>query len=144
MKTVKQVLDIKGYQLHSVPPTATVYDALQKMAQEDIGALAVLNHGELVGIVSERDYARKVALKGRISRETPIQDIMTGKVICVSPDHSVADCMELMTKNRVRHLVVQESQRLAGLISIGDIVNAIIQDQQFTIEQLNQYISGAP
>ena len=144
MKTVKQVLDVKGYQLHSASPSDTVYDALKKMAQEEIGALIVLDRGELVGIVSERDYARKVILKGRISRETRVSDIMTEKVISVAPDQSVGDCMEVMTESRIRHLVVQEAQRLTGVISIGDIVKAVIEEQQFTIEQLNHYISGAP
>jgi CBS domain-containing protein len=144
MKTVKQVLDAKGFEIHSLPPEATVYDALHKMAQKEIGALVVLDHGELVGIVSERDYARKVILKDRISKETRIQEIMTEKVICVTLEHSVEGCMELMTESRVRHLVVQESQRLAGLISIGDIVKAVIEEQQTTIEELSQYISGGP
>ena len=142
MKTVKQVLDSKGYQVHSVPPTTTVYDALHRMAQEGIGALVVLDDGELAGIVSERDYARKVILRGRLSKETPISDIMTCTVICVTPDSSIARCMELMTEHRVRHLVVRESQRISGLISIGDIVKAIIEDQQSTIQQLEHYISG--
>jgi CBS domain-containing protein len=144
MKTVKQVLDTKGHEIHSLSPEATVYDALHKMAQEGIGALVVLDRGELVGIVSERDYARKVILKDRDSRETLIRTIMTEKVIRVTPDHSVGDCMTLMTGSRIRHLVVEESQRLVGLISIGDIVKAFTEEQQTTIEQLNQYISGSP
>ena len=142
MKTVKQVLDVKGYQLHSASPKTSVYDALQKMAQEEIGALVVLEDGELAGIVSERDYARKVVLKGRVSKETPIGEIMTRHVICVTPEHNVAQCMALMTDKRVRHLVVREAQRISSVISIGDIVKAIIEDQQFTIEQLEHYISS--
>ena len=142
MKTVKQLLDTKGYHLHSASPKTTVFEALQKMAQEEIGALVVLDDGELVGIVSERDYARKVILKGRLSRDTPIADIMTRKVICVTSDQSVTECMELMSDRRVRHLVVGDSQRIAGVISIGDIVKAIIEDQQVTIHQLEHYISG--
>ena len=142
MKTVKQVLDHKGYQTHSVAPGATVYEALQKMAQEGIGALAVLNAGELAGIVSERDYARKVILTGRHSRETAGRDIMTENVICVSSDLRVDASLSLMTKKCVRHLVVRDDGKINGLISIGDVVKAIIDDQQFTIEQLEHYISG--
>ncbi len=142
MKTVKQVLDDKGYQVHSVAPEATVYEALQKMAAEGIGALAVLEAGELAGIVSERDYARKVVLAGRHSRETPVRDIMTENVICVSSEIRVDASMSIMTQKSVRHLVVRDDGRINGLISIGDVVKAIIDDQQFTIEQLEHYISG--
>jgi CBS domain-containing protein len=142
MKTIKQVLDNKGYQIHSVAPEATVYEALQKMAQEGIGALAVLDAGELVGIVSERDYARKVILTGRHSRETSVRDIMTENVICVSSDLRVDASLSLMTKKCVRHLVVRDDGKINGLISIGDVVKAIIDEQQFTIEQLEHYISG--
>ena len=142
MKTVKQVLDTKGYQIHSVAPESTVYEALQKMAQEGIGALAVLDAGELAGILSERDYARKVILTGRHSKETPVRDIMTENVICVSSDLRVDASLSLMTKKCVRHLVIRDDGRINGLISIGDVVKAIIDDQQFTIEQLEHYISG--
>jgi CBS domain-containing protein len=142
MKTVKQVLDTKGYQIHSVAPEASVYEALQKMAQEGIGALAVLDAGELAGIVSERDYARKVILTGRDSRETTVRDIMTENVICVSSDLRVDATMSIMTEKCVRHLVVRDDAKINGLISIGDVVKAIIDDQQFTIEQLEHYISG--
>ena len=142
MKTVKQVLDSKGYQIHSVAPESTVYEALQKMAQEGIGALAVLDAGELAGILSERDYARKVILTGRHSRETTVRDIMTENVICVSSDHRVDATLSIMTEKCVRHLVVRDDGRINGLISIGDVVKAIIDDQQFTIEQLEHYISG--
>jgi CBS domain-containing protein len=142
MKTVKQVLDKKGYQVHSVLPGATVYEALQKMAEEGIGALAVLEAQELVGIVSERDYARKVVLAGRHSRDTSVRDIMTENVICVSSDLRVDASMSIMTQKHVRHLVVRDEGKVNGLISIGDVVSAIIDDQQFTIEQLEHYISG--
>ena len=142
MQTVKQVLDAKGYELHSIPPTASVYDALQKMAQQEIGALVVLSDGELAGIVSERDYARKVILKGRHSKDTPVGDIMTRNVICVTSEIGVDACMSLMTEKRVRHLVVRDAERISGVVSIGDVVKAIIDDQQFTIEQLEHYISG--
>jgi len=142
MKTVKQVLDDKGYQVHSIAPEATVYEALQKMAEEGIGALAVLDAGELAGIVSERDYARKVILTERDSRETPVSDIMTENVICVGSDLRVDASMSIMTDKCVRHLVVRDDGRINGLISIGDVVKAIIDEQQFTIEQLEHYISG--
>ncbi len=142
MKTIKQVLDKKGYQIHSVAPEATVYEALQKMAQEGIGALAVLTDGGLVGIVSERDYARKVILTGRDSREIPVRDIMTENVICVSSELRIDASMSIMSEKCVRHLVVRDDGRINGLISIGDVVKAIIDDQQFTIEQLEHYISG--
>ena len=142
MKTINQVLDKKGYQIHSIAPEATVYEALQKMAQEGIGALAVLVAGELAGIVSERDYARKVILTGRHSRETSVRDIMTENVICVSSDLRVDASLSLMTKKCVRHLVVRDDGKINGLISIGDVVKAIIDEQQFTIEQLEHYISG--
>ena len=142
MKTVKQVLDNKGYQVHSVTPKSTVYEALEKMDREGIGALVVLDGDELAGIVSERDYARKVVLTGRHSRDTPVRDIMTENVICVSSDIRVDASLSIMTKKCVRHLVIRDDGRLNGLISIGDVVKAIIDDQQFTIEQLEHYISG--
>jgi len=142
MKTVKQVLDNKGHQIHSITPEATVYEALQKMAKEGIGALAVLDDTGLVGIVSERDYARKVILTGRDSKETPVRDIMTENVICVSSELRIDASMSIMSDKCVRHLVVRDDGRLNGLISIGDVVKAIIDDQQFTIEQLEHYISG--
>ena len=141
MKTIKQVLDKKGYQIHSVASGVTVYEALQKMAQEGIGALAVLDDGELVGIVSERDYARKVVLTGRHSRDTPVRDIMTENV-CVSSELRIDASMSIMSEKCVRHLVIRDDGRINGLISIGDVVKAIIDDQQFTIEQLEHYISG--
>jgi CBS domain-containing protein len=142
MQTVKQILDAKGYQLHAVAPATSVYDALRKMAQEGIGALVVLEAGELAGIVSERDYARKVILKGRHSKDTPVSEIMTRNVICVGLETSIEATMSIMTDKRVRHLVVREAGRLEGIISIGDVVKAIIDDQKFTIEQLAHYISG--
>lgn len=142
MKTVKQLLLAKGDHVHSTSPKTSVYDALEKMAQEEIGALLVLDDERLAGIVSERDYARKVILLGRISKETPVSDIMTHKVICVTSELSIEACMALMTDKRVRHLVIRESEEIAGIISIGDIIKAIIDDQQFTIQQLEHYISG--
>ncbi len=142
MKTVKQVLHSKGYQVHSVAPDTTVYNALQKMAKEEIGALVVLEGSELAGIVSERDYARKVILKGRHSKDTPVSEIMTRNVVCVTSEMRVDACMSLMTDKRVRHLVVRDAEKLSGVVSIGDVVKAIIDDQKFTIEQLEHYITG--
>ena len=142
MKTVKQILDKKGHEIHSVTPDSTVYEALQKMAQQGIGALIVLDGEELAGIVSERDYARKIVLLGQRSADTPVKEIMTKNVICVSSDHGVDASMSIMSDKRVRHLVVRDDDRITGVISIGDVVKAIIDDQQFTIEQLKTYISG--
>ena len=142
MKTVKQILDNKGYQVHSVTPASTVYEALQKMAQEGIGALIVLDGEELAGIVSERDYARKIVLLGQRSADTPVKEIMTKNVICVSSNHGLEASLSIMSDKRVRHLVVRDDDRITGVISIGDVVKAIIEHQQFTIEQLEHYISG--
>jgi signal-transduction protein with cAMP-binding, CBS, and nucleotidyltransferase domain len=142
MKTVKQILDNKGHQIHSIAPAATVYEALQKMAQEGIGALVVLDGENLAGILSERDYARKVVLMGHSSSNTPVRDIMTKNVICVGSNIGVDASMSIMTDKRVRHLVVRDDNKITGVISIGDVVKAIIDHQQFTIEQLEHYISG--
>lgn len=144
MKTVKQVLRRKGSTIHSIAPAAPVFEALEKMAAADVGALAVIDHGELVGILSERDYARKVILLGKASKEVPVRDIMSTRVVCVGPERPMDACMALMTENRVRHLPVLENDRLVGIVSIGDVVKAIIEEQQFTIEQLEHYIKGTP
>ena len=142
MKTVRQILDVKGYKLHTIHSDVTVFEALQRMAHDGIGALVVVDDGKLVGIVTERDYARKVILKGRHSTDTPVRDILTREVICVTSDANVDVCMSVMTEERTRHLVVRDETRLSGVISIGDVVKAIIEDQQFTIEQLERYISS--
>ena len=142
MKNVRQILDVKGYELHTIHSEATVFEALQRMAHDQIGAMVVVDEGKLVGIVSERDYARKVILKGRHSKDTQVRDIMTREVICVSSDTEVDMCMSVMTDKRIRHLVVRDEARLSGVISIGDVVKAIIEDQKFTIEQLERYISS--
>ena len=142
MKTVRQMLGGKGYTVHTIGPEAPVFEALQKMADEDVGALVVVEHGEVVGLLSERDYARKVILQGKSSKETPVRDIMSRRVVCVSSQQRMDSCMALMTEKRVRHLPVLENEQLAGVISIGDVVKAIIEDQQFTIEQLEHYIRG--
>jgi CBS domain-containing protein len=144
MITVRQLLRVKGNKICSVSPGAKVYEALQVMADNNIGALLVLDGERLVGIFSERDYARKVVLRGKTSRETPVSEVMTEKVDCVIPSQSVPECMGLMTDKHIRHLPVMEDGRLVGVISIGDVVKSIISDQAFTIEQLESYISGTP
>jgi CBS domain-containing protein len=140
MKTVQQMLEGKQHRLLSVSPEATVYDALGLMAKHDVGALVVLDGERLAGIFSERDYARKVILFGKSSKETLVREIMTDKVLCVRPDQSVDQCMALMTDKRVRHLPVLEHKKVIGVISIGDVVKEVISEQQFVIEQLEQYI----
>jgi len=142
MKTVRQILGPKGTTVHTVEPGTSVYDALARMAEVNVGALVVVDNGEVVGLFSERDYSRKVILVGKASRETTVVEIMSHPVICVSSQHNVDSCMALMTDKRVRHLPVLENGQLAGIISIGDVVKAIIEEQQFTIEQLEHYISG--
>jgi CBS domain-containing protein len=140
MASVKQLLDRKGTALFCVTPEDPVLEAIRQMAERHVGALLVMKGDELVGIVSERDYARKVILLGRSSRDTPVWQIMSAPVHTVSPNHSVEDCMRLMTERRIRHLPVVERGLVAGVISIGDLVKAVIQDQKQTIEQLESYI----
>ena len=143
MKTVAQILGSKPDQsVHTVEPTASVYDAVKLMADKNVGALVVTERGKVVGIVSERDYARKVVLLARSSKDTPLRDIMSSPVMYVHPEHTVDQCMALMTENRLRHLPVMDDGRLIGLVSIGDLVKATISEQQFIIEQLEHYISG--
>jgi len=143
MTTVREMLRFKGSDVWSVPPTATVYDALRVMADKNIGAVLVVEAGRVVGILSERDYARKVVLYGRSSKETAVGDIMTERVVYVRPEQNAEDCMAVMTDKHVRHLPVLDGERLLGVISIGDVVKSIIADREFTIEQLEQYITGA-
>lgn len=140
MKNAKQILEGKTDKIHSTTPDATVYEALQKMAVEEVGALVVLEGGKLVGIMSERDYARKVILKDRFSKQTKVSEIMTADVLCVPPTTLTDACMSLMTDKHIRHLVVMEDGELLGVISIGDIVKAVIEGQEFTIEQLQHYV----
>jgi CBS domain-containing protein len=142
MSTIKQILDTKGYAVWSIHPRESVFAAIQQMAEKEVGALVVLEGDAVVGIISERDYARKVMLKGRSSRETMVQDIMTADVIHVRLDQSIEECMTIVTERRIRHLPVLDSGRLVGIISIGDLVKTIIAEQQFIIEQLEHYISG--
>ena len=140
MTTIKQLLHHKGPEVHSVPPEATVYDAIKKMADNNVGSLVVLDNGALVGILTERHYARNVVLKGRTSPTTPVQAIMDTNVIYAKPEQTVEECMAVMTDKKVRHLPVIQDGSLIGIISIGDLVQAIISHQQFTIEQLEFYI----
>jgi CBS domain-containing protein len=140
MKTVRQIIAGKQVKLLSIPPDAIVYDALKMMAEHEVGALVVLDGGHLVGIFSERDYARKVILHGKSSKETLVREIMTPRVLCVRPEQTVDECMALMTDKRVRHLPVLERKQVIGVISIGDVVKEVISEQRFVIEQLEQYI----
>ena len=141
MKTVEQILDGKGSDVWSITPDASVLEAIKLMAEKEVGALLVMTGEKPVGIVSERDYARKVILKGR-SQETSIQDIMTTHVVYVSPDQSIEECMALMTEKHIRHLPVMDGERLRGMLSIGDLVKAVIAEQKLVIKELERYISG--
>ena len=141
MKTVRQMLHGKS-PLLSIPPTATVYDALDVMARHDVGALVVLDEGRLAGMFSERDYARKVILQGKTSKHLAVSEIMTPRVLCVGPDDSVEACMALMTDGRVRHLPVVDAGSVVGVVSIGDVVKTLLHEQQFVISQLERYITA--
>ena len=143
MTIVAEILKSKAdASVHTIDPDASVFEAVKVMAQKNIGALLVVDDGELVGVVTERDYARKVALMDRSSKHTPLRDIMTSPVMVVHPRHTSEECMALMTENRLRHLPVMDGGKLIGLISIGDLVKDIISAQKFIIEQLEHYISG--
>ena len=140
--TVRSVLKQKGPETWSVDADAFVYDALAMMADKRIGALLVISQGKLVGVISERDYARKVALQGKSSSETHVKEIMTSPVVSVGPEDTVEDCMRIMTDGRVRHLAIVENEKVVGVLSIGDLVKWVISAQQQTIEQLHNYIDG--
>jgi IMP dehydrogenase len=135
-------LETKGHDVWSIEPSALVYDAMKLMADKEIGALLVLEGAKLAGIVSERDYARKIILQGRSSLTTEVREIMTSRVVYVEPERNIEECMALMTDKRIRHLPVVEAGQLCGVISIGDLVKAIIAEQQFIIQQLERYITG--
>ena len=142
METIRQLLNRKGAHIWSLSPDATVYEAVELLSQRGIGALLVVDAGKVIGIVTERDYARKVILMGRSSRDTKVEEIMATDIVHVHPDHSVQECMELMTEKRVRHLPVLEEDKVLGIVSMGDLVKAIITEQRFFIRQLEQYITG--
>ena len=138
--TVRQLLAQKGSRVETIRPERTVFEALEKMAQANIGALVVTEEDELVGILSERDYARKVILQGRASRDTPVREIMSSPVITVDPSASVEDCMEIMTERKLRHLPVVDEGLMVGIVSIGDVVKTLISEKDYMIEQLQNYI----
>jgi len=141
MTIVKQILSSKGHEVWSVGPDDSIYSALELMAEKNIGAVLVMEDEELVGIFSERDYARKIILKGKASRDTPVRQAMTGRVFAVRPDQAVDGCMALMTEKRIRHLPVIRDDRVVGVISIGDVVKAVIDEQAKTIKHLEDYIT---
>ena len=140
MKTVQQLLESKRYSVVSVSPADSVLEALKVMAEKEIGAVIVIENEHLVGIFSERDYARKVVLQGKASKDTPVREIMTEKVVCVRQEQTIEDCMGLMTDKRIRHLPVLEHKKVIGVISIGDVVKEMLYEKEFVIKQLESYI----
>lgn len=142
MKTVRDVLKVKGSEVWRISPEATVLEALQRMAEKEVGALVVVDGAAVVGVISERDYARKVILHGRSSPATLVREIMTSPVVFTHPNQPIEECMAIMTERRIRHLPVLEEGKLVGIVSIGDLVKTIIAEQKFTIEQLERYIIG--
>ncbi len=142
MKTIKQLLNEKGHVVVSIAAGDSVFDAIKLMAEKGIGALVVMDGPKLVGVISERDYARKVILRGRSSNTTPIREIMSAPVVCARPEHTVEECMALVTEKRIRHVPELQGTELVGMISLGDLVKSIIAEQQFVIEQLESYNAG--
>lgn len=142
MKRIQTLLKKKGYDVWSIAPDASVYDAIHLMAEKGVGALIVMDGPNLVGVISERDYARKIILEGRSSENTKISEIMSSEVITVGPDNKIEECMAMMTERRIRHLPVLDGDEVLGVISLGDLVKYIIAEQQFVIEQMERYING--
>ena len=142
MRSVKQILDAKGREIWSVDPDDSVLTAMKLMAEQNVGAVLIMEDDQLKGILTERDYARKVILQGKASKDTPVRNIMSTNILCALPTQTVEECMALVTENRVRHLPVVEDGNVEGIVSIGDLVKAMIADQQFIIEQLEHYITG--
>ncbi len=142
MKRIQTLLKKKGYDVWSIAPDASVYDAIHLMAEKAVGALIVMDGPNLVGVISERDYARKIILEGRSSENTKISEIMSSEVITVGPDNRIEECMAMMTERRIRHLPVLDGDEVLGVISLGDLVKYIIAEQQFVIEQMERYING--
>ena len=143
MTTIAQLLNAKGKQIWLVEPKATIFEALEIMSEKGIGALLVMEDGKLKGIFSERDYARKVILKGKSSKETPVGELMTKKVFYIDPQKTTNDCMAMMTAKRIRHVPVIEDNQVIGIVTIGDVVNQIISEQEVTINHLENYITGS-
>ncbi len=143
MTTIAQLLNVKGNQIWSVEPKATIFEALEIMSEKEIGALLVMEDGKLTGIFSERDYARKVILKGKSSKETPVGELMTKKVFYIDSQKTINDCMAMMTAKRIRHVPVIEDNQVMGIVTIGDVVNQIISEQEVTINHLENYITGS-
>jgi len=142
MKFAKDILDSKGHEVWSIDPDSTVLDALKLMADKGIGAVLVMRDEKLRGILSERDYARKIVLEGKTSRDSKVKDVMIRHVLCASPDRTIEECLALMTDKRERHLPILEKKHVIGMVSIGDLVKAVIAEQQFEIERLQQYVDG--
>jgi CBS domain-containing protein len=142
MRTVKDILHVKGSQVYTISPDATVYEALSRMAENNVGAMLVFEGSDMVGLISERDYSRKTILKGRFSKETAVKEIMTTELITVSPDVDIEKCMELFTDKHIRHLPVVENGKVVGIVSIGDVVKSIIDYKEDIIEELESYIKG--
>jgi CBS domain-containing protein len=142
MTFVSEILDSKGHDFWFVNPDDTVFDAVKLMSEKSVGALLVMEGEKLVGIVTERDYARKVILEGKSSKQTPVRDVMTKRVLYVGPERTIEECMALITDKRARHLPVVENNRVIGVVSIGDLVKAIIAEQRIMIDQLQHYIAG--
>ena len=142
MVTMKNLLDSKGCDVWSISPRDVVFDAIKMMADKGVGALPVIEGGKLAGIISERDYARKVILQGRSSKDTPVRDIMTTQVLCVGPEHTIDVAMALMTEKHVRHLPILEDGKIIGIVSIGDLVKSILAEKDYVIGQLESYIAG--